>query len=78
MIFQTLDDKSECIGIYVDGKLHFDDIPTNLTKTWKYSGSITDPNVEYASLLCSGLSLEEASPADMMISKDSSAVLWRI
>jgi len=66
LIFQTLDDKSECVGIYADGKLHFDDIPINLTKTWKYSGSITEPNVEYASLLCSGLSLEEACPADML------------
>ena len=27
MIFQTLDDKTECVGVYVDGKLHFDKIP---------------------------------------------------
>jgi len=66
LIFQTLDDKSECVGIYADGKLHFDDVPAGLTKTWKYSGSITDPNVEYASLLCSGLSLEEACPPEFL------------
>lgn len=28
MYFQTLDDKSECVGIYKDGKLHFDNFPT--------------------------------------------------
>ena len=66
MIFQTLDDKSECVGIYADGRLHFDDVPAGLTKTWKYSGSITAPNVEYASLLCSGLSLEEACPPEFL------------
>ena len=40
MIFQAIDDKSECIGVYANGKLHFEDFPANLTKTWKYSGSI--------------------------------------
>ena len=47
MIFQTLDDKSECVGVYVDGKLNFDSIPTGLTKTWKYTGSVRDPDIEY-------------------------------
>ncbi len=66
MIFQTLDDKSDCVGIYTDGKLHFDDFPSNLTKTWKYTGSITDPNVEYAWLRCGGQSLKQACPEDLI------------
>tara|TARA_Y100000296_G_scaffold86675_1_gene127269 strand:- start:58 stop:1248 length:1191 start_codon:yes stop_codon:yes gene_type:complete len=66
LIFQTLDDKSDCVGIYTDGKLHFDDFPSNLTKTWKYTGSITDPNVEYAWLRCGGQSLKQACPEDLI------------
>jgi len=65
MIFQTLDDKSECVGVYVDGKLHFDDIPDNLTKTWKYTGSVKDDAVEYAWLYCGGKDLQQACPDDL-------------
>ena len=65
MIFQSLDDKSECVGIYVDGKLSFDDLPTNLTKTWRYSGSITDPAVEYAWIRASGRPIADCCPEDL-------------
>ena len=65
MIFQTLDDKTECVGVYVDGKLHFDHIPDGLTKTWKYTGSIQDPDVEFAWLYCGGKKLEEVCPEDL-------------
>lgn len=66
MIFQAIDDKDECIGVYVDGKMHFDNIPDNLTKTWKHSGSIKDPNVEYASLFACGKSLVECCPEELL------------
>jgi hypothetical protein len=62
MIFQTLDDKSECVGVYVDGKLHFDGIPDNLTKTWKYTGSVKDDTIEYAWLYCGGKDLQATCP----------------
>ena len=62
MIFQTLDDKSECVGVYVDGKLHFDGIPDDLTKTWKYTGSVQDDAIEYAWLYCGGKDLQAACP----------------
>jgi len=65
MIFQTLDDKSECVGIYVDGKLHFDSFPNELTKTWKYTGSVQDPGIEYAWLYTGGKNLQEACPEDL-------------
>ena len=58
MIFQALDDKSECIGIYADGKLSFEDFPENLTKTWRYSASITDPAVEYAWIHAGGRNIK--------------------
>ena len=37
MYFQTLDDKGECVGVYKDGKLYFQDLPTGLERTWKYA-----------------------------------------
>ena len=62
MFFQTLDDKTECVGVYAGGTLYFKDFPTELTKTWRYTGSITDPAVEYAWLLCNGYTLAEVCP----------------
>ena len=66
MIFQAIDDKEECIGVYVDGKMHFDDIPTNLTKTWKHSSSIKDSDVEYANIFANGKTLIECCPEELV------------
>src|SRR5210317_1484620 len=65
MIFQTLDDKSECVGVYVDGKLHFDSIPSGLTKTWKYTGSVQDDLIQYAWLYTGGKNLQETCPENL-------------
>tara|TARA_Y100000034_G_scaffold131489_1_gene192337 strand:- start:2064 stop:3239 length:1176 start_codon:yes stop_codon:yes gene_type:complete len=62
LFFQTLDDKSECVGVYVNGRLHFDEIPEGLTKTWKYSGSIPESNIQHAWLYTNGKNLEEVCP----------------
>ena len=66
MIFQAIDDKNECIGIYANGKLDFKNTPTGLTKTWKYSGSICDDEVEYAWLYAGGKELIECCPEDLI------------
>jgi len=65
LYFQTLDDKTECVGVYTDGKLNFDHIPDNLTRTWRYTGSVKDDNVEYAWIFADGASLENACPAHL-------------
>ena len=52
MYFQTIDDKKECVGVYQDGQLFFDEIPPNLERTWKYSGTLEDSPAEYAWLYC--------------------------
>tara|TARA_R110000824_G_scaffold132930_1_gene295549 strand:+ start:17926 stop:19113 length:1188 start_codon:yes stop_codon:yes gene_type:complete len=69
LIFQSLDDKDECIGVYADGQLWFDEVPSNLTQSWKYSGSLAAKEVEYAWLYCGGKTLDEACP-------DSLALEW--
>ncbi len=65
MLFQTIDDKTECVGVYVNGKLLFDDVPENLTKTWRYSGSINDESVEYAWIRAEGRNITDCCPPDL-------------
>ena len=62
MIFQTLDDKSQCVGIYADGRLFFDNFPEGLTKTWKYTGSLRDRDVDYAWMRVQGATMAEVAP----------------
>jgi len=63
MIFQTFDDKKDCLAVYVDGGLFLNYIPNKeLTHTWEYSESMQDPNIQYAKYYCSGMSLSEACP----------------
>ena len=62
MLFQTLDDKTECVGIYANGNLQFDSFPSHLTHTWAYSGFLKGHKIEYAKIYCEGKSLNEVCP----------------
>lgn len=62
MYFQTIDDKKECIGVYQDGELFFEEMPTDLQRTWKYSGALENSRAEYAWLYCGGQPLASACP----------------
>lgn len=62
MLFQALDDKKECVGIYTNNKLIFKKIPEDLSKTWSYSPYLKDKQIDYASIYCEGKSLEEICP----------------
>ena len=64
MLFQALDNKQECVGIYVDNKLVYENFPQGLTKTWSYSPFLDDQDVEYASLYCVGKELEDVCPEE--------------
>ena len=66
MIFQTLDDKQECVGVYASGKLYFDEFPEDLTHTWTYSGSLRDQKIEYGYLYANGGSLRESCPSELL------------
>lgn len=72
MLYQTLDDKKECVGVYCDGRIVFDHIPNNLTKTWKASGSIKNRKIDYAWIFSGGKELEEVCPEEL---KDDFLVL---
>jgi len=64
VLFQPIDDKSQCIGVYVGGNLIFDQdkMPENLTRTWRPGGSFLDKNLEYAWIYARGRSLDEVCP----------------
>jgi len=62
VLFQTLDNKNECVGIYLDGKLVYDRIPEELTKTWRYASFLKDKDIEYASVYSLGKSLDDVCP----------------
>ena len=62
MYFQTLDDKSECVGVYKNGNLYFKDLPKELGRTWKYAEYLEKSDVEYASLYCGSRSLNDVCP----------------
>lgn len=64
MLFQTLDDKTECVGIFVDNQLHFnlDSFPDTLSRTWSYAPYLRDEDIEYASLYLEGKKLDDVIP----------------
>lgn len=72
MLFQVIDDKSECVGVYANEKLHYDEIPKNLTKTWKYSSVLRDrEDITYANLYCAGKGLADVCPEHLSPRLDS-------
>jgi len=65
MFFQTLDDKDECVGIYAEGKLSFDELPDNLTACWSPVPYLYDKEIDYASLYCEGKTPGEVCPDNL-------------
>lgn len=67
MLFQTLDNKKECYGIYADGEIHHDSsvMPAEFNRTWAYSSFLPDASgIEYAQVYCQGASLSDVCPED--------------
>ena len=62
MIFQTLDDKKQCVAIYSEGELRQDGDVDGLTKTWGYAAYLGNYDIEYASLYCLGDDLGKVCP----------------
>lgn len=70
MYFQALDDKKQCVGIYHNGRLIFDEnqFPKTLSsmRTWRYSGFLDDDSIEYAWLIAGGKTLKESCPEHLI------------
>ena len=66
MIFQTLDDKNTCVGVFYNDQLLFNNIQNlNLSKTWSYSQFLKNSDIEYANLYCNGKSIDEVCPESL-------------
>jgi hypothetical protein len=73
LLFQALDEKEKCVGIYADGDI-LKDLPENGTQTWKYSSFLRDLDVDYAQIYCAGKSLGEVCPPEL---RDEYEVVWK-
>ena len=66
MLFQALDNKQECAGVYHAGELYFDNLPEGLTKTWGVSGLEVE-GVEYAHVYSGGKNMMEVCPENLKV-----------
>lgn len=71
MLFQTLDDKNNCVGVYANSNLQFKNLPEDLSKTWSYSAFLKGRDIEYAQLYCDGKTLEGACPEHLKSDLDA-------
>ena len=62
MIFQILDDRKECYGVYSNGKFRYDRIPENVTGTWSWDQRLIGRSIDYASVYSGGKTLSAACP----------------
>ena len=62
MLFQTLDDKEQCIAVYTNGELQYGTIPENLTKTWGYASYLDDRDIQFANIYFGGNNPGPACP----------------
>ena len=69
MYFQTLDSKNDCVGVYLEGELYYDEIPRGISKTWgfvPYLASRSPVEITYANLYWPGITLEAACPNSLI------------
>lgn len=64
MYFQPLDNKEECYAFFYDGAVHDSPPKYDEARTWSHSPNV-DVISEYASLYCSGRTLEEVCPEEL-------------
>ena len=62
MIFQLMDSKADCAGVYLPNKFVFDKIPKGLTRTWSWSRHLDGRDIDYAQLWVGGRSLNDVCP----------------
>ena len=62
MVFQIMDNKKDCFGVYTNGKFIYDRIPANVDSTWGYSSYLKDRYIQYAVLWTQGSSISDICP----------------
>ena len=67
MIFQILDNKEDCFGIYRNGEFIYDRVPHNVTGTWAWNPSLAGVAIDYAHIYVGGKSFNEVCPEDLKL-----------
>src|SRR6056300_1580088 len=62
MLFQLMDNKTDCAGTYFDGHFIWDKIPEGITKTWSYSDHLFGRDIDYAQLIVGGKTIADICP----------------
>ena len=62
MLFQILDDRQQCFGIYANGNFIYDRLPQGLTHTWSWNPCLSGQNIDYANIYTQGKTLNECGP----------------
>jgi len=80
LLFQTLDNKTGCIALYVDGRITKDYNSSELTGTWAPSAHFQKQNIEYANIWAQGEPLDTCCPNELkeewqMVNKKAMAFL---
>lgn len=62
MLFQILDDKKDCLGIYSGNEFYYGDVKESFSRTWDWSPHLINKECEYARIYCGGQTLDSVCP----------------
>ena len=66
MLFQILDDKKDCLGIYTEEeKFYYGELRESFSKTWDWSPHLNTGTYDYARIYAGGKSLDEVCPPEL-------------
>ena len=65
MLFQLLDDRQDCFGVYSNGKFKYDRVPENITGTWSWDQRLNGRNINYANVYIGGKTLLSSAPSHL-------------
>jgi len=67
MLFQILDNKKDCFGVYHNGNFIYDRVPANVTGTWNYNSCLSGHNINFANIYTGGRALHEVCPENIKL-----------
>ena len=67
MIFQILDNKEGCFGIYKNGEFIYDRLPADIRGTWNYNSSLNGHGISFANIYAGGRKMAEVCPDDLKV-----------
>ena len=65
MLFQILDNKDECFGMYINGEFIYDRMPANTSGTWNYNSVCHGHNINFANIYAGGRKMSDVCPEDL-------------